>query len=103
MGKFKYPFVSLGATPELSSSLLLPYLVGFARAKELLLLGEWFSAEDAVRLGLANRMVPVASLLPEALALGRRFAAEPNPMALQLGKRILNRHLRSGLEEVLDE
>merc|ERR1712232_1513393 len=77
--KFKFPFVSLGATPELSSSLLFPYLVGFARAKELLLVGDWFTADDAFRMGLANRVVPAEKLLPEALTLARKFAAQPNP------------------------
>lgn len=101
--KFKYPFVSLGATPELSSSLLLPYLVGHAKAKELLLIGDWFSGEEAVRLGLANRLVSNDALVPEALALAKRFASEPNPMALTLGKQVINRHLRAGLEDVLDE
>lgn len=101
--KFKYPFVSLGATPELSSSMLLPYLVGYVKAKELLFLGEWFSGEDAVRLGLATRVINAAQLLPEARSLARRIAAEPNPMALKLGKRIINLQLRKVLEEVLDE
>merc|ERR1711972_729653 len=94
---------SLGATPEIGSSLLLPYLVGYAKSKELLLLGDWFSGEDAVRLGLANRLVPASRLVDDALALAARFASEPNPMALTLGKQILNRQLRAGLGDVLDE
>ena len=42
--RFMYPFSSLGITPEMGSSLLMPYLVGMA--KEMMMLGDWFSAEE---------------------------------------------------------
>ncbi|HET6377797.1 MAG TPA: enoyl-CoA hydratase-related protein, partial [Methylocella sp.] len=56
---FRLPFAGLGLVPEAASSLLLPQRIGMAKAAEFLLLGESFGAEEAVRLGLANAIVPV--------------------------------------------
>ena len=55
---FSLPFVNLGLCPEAGSSLLLPQLVGYQRAAEKLLFGEPFSAEDALDMGLVNRVLP---------------------------------------------
>lgn len=59
---FRLPFVDLGLVPEAASSLLLPRRAGMAKAAELLLLGEAFGAGEAVRLGLANAVVPACEL-----------------------------------------
>lgn len=67
---FSMPFVNLGLCPEAASSLLVPQLMGHPRAAEALLLGEPFTAETALELGLINRIVPPA----EANALAERQA-----------------------------
>jgi len=99
--RFQYPFASLGIPPELSSSLLLPLIVGPARAKRLLYLGEWFSAQDAVDLGLANAVVPHAEHADHAMALAAKLAAL-NPAALLLSKSLLNGHRRADIERACD-
>src|SRR5258708_30497988 len=82
------PFVSLGLVPEAASSLLLPRLVGTQRAAELLLLGAPLDAAAALHLGLVNRVVEEAQLLPEARALSRTLAQQPGG-ALQATRRLL--------------
>lgn len=82
------PFVKLGLVPEAASSLLLPRLVGPQRAAELLFLGEAFDADKALRLGLVNRVVEDAVLMPEARALARALAQQP-ALALQATRRLL--------------
>ena len=74
---FSLPFVNLGLCPEAASSFLLPQLMGYPRAAEALLLGEPFSAETALELGLINRIVPPleANALAQAQAL--KLAAKP--------------------------
>ena len=67
---FSMPFVNLGLCPEAASSFLAPQLMGYPRAAEALLLGEPFSAESALEMGLINRIVPPA----EANALAQRQA-----------------------------
>jgi enoyl-CoA hydratase/carnithine racemase len=67
---FSMPFVNLGLCPEAASSLLVPQLMGYQRAAEALLLGEPFTAETALEIGLVNRVVPPS----EANALARRQA-----------------------------
>ena len=74
---FRLPFVDLGLVPEAASSLLLPRRVGLAKASELLLLGEPFGAEEALRLGLVNGVVPADELFAHALERARRLAAKP--------------------------
>src|SRR5260370_40386615 len=53
------------------------------KAKELLLLGEWISAEQAVDLGLANRVVPRDDLMTEALALAEKIATK-SPLVVKM-------------------
>ena len=61
--RLQLPFVNLGLVPEAASSLLLPALVGYQRAAELLLLGEPFSAQTAKEIGLVTAVVPEDVLL----------------------------------------
>jgi enoyl-CoA hydratase/carnithine racemase len=91
------PFVNLGLCPEAGSSLLLPRLIGYPRAAELLLLGEPFSAEQALEWGLINGLgADAEATLERALAKARRLAGLP-AAAVQLTKTLLR---RAGTEAV---
>jgi enoyl-CoA hydratase/carnithine racemase len=65
--KFGLPFANLGLTPEAASSWLLPMRAGYARAAELLMLGEVFSAQTAMDLGIVNGVLPDGQVLEHAL------------------------------------
>jgi enoyl-CoA hydratase len=78
-----------------------PLLTGLLRAKELLLLGERVHPEEAVRLGLASRVVASDDLRKTALELAHRIAGLP-PQAVQDTKRSLNLHLKLAMNAVLD-
>jgi len=99
--RFRYPFTELGLTAEIGSSFLLPERIGLARAKELLMLGDWFSAEDAYRLGLCNSVVDDAEVLPTAMALAKRVAGM-NQTSLRLAKALIHRPVLERLEAQLD-
>ncbi|MGH6835684.1 MAG: enoyl-CoA hydratase-related protein [Methylocella sp.] len=74
---FRLPFVDLGLVPEAASSLLLPRRAGMVKAAEFLLLGEAFGAGEAVRLGLANAIVPACELRGFAIEKAGQLAAKP--------------------------
>lgn len=95
------PHVQVGLVAGDGGALVLPLLVGLTRAKELLFLGDRVSPEDAVRLGLANRVVPAEKLLDEALELAERLAALP-AQALRDTKRAVNLHLEQAMAAVLE-
>ena len=75
--RLRLPFTALGVVPEAGSSMLIPAIVGHRRATELLLLGEFFSASDAVDMGLANRLCKDAEVLEQALRAATHLAALP--------------------------
>lgn len=75
--KFALPFANLGLTPEAASSLLLPLRAGHARAAELLMLGEAFSAQKALELGIINAVLPDGQVLEHAFERCRKLAAQP--------------------------
>jgi enoyl-CoA hydratase len=76
------PEVKLGIAPGYGGTVRLPRLVGKTRALELLLTGDMIDAEEARRIGLVNRVVPLARLLPEAEALLRSILAN-GPLAIR--------------------
>ena len=86
--RLSMPFVSLGLVPEFGSSLLVPQLMGHRRAAEKLLLGDPFTAEQAVDCGIANAVLPAAEVLPHARRVAERFQHLP-PGAVRDAKRLL--------------
>ena len=82
------PFVSLGLVPEFGSSLLVPQLMGQRRAAEKLLLGEPFTAEQAVECGIANAVLPAAEVVNHARRIAERFNALP-PGAVREAKQLM--------------
>jgi enoyl-CoA hydratase/carnithine racemase len=96
------PFVSLGLIPEAGSSLLLPRLIGYQRAAELLFLGQPFNADTAYRLGLVNSVIEEEGLLVEARALARALAQQP-PGSLAATRRLLRGEEREVLARIEEE
>lgn len=74
---FSLPFVNLGLCPEAGASLLLPQLVGYPRAAEKLMLGEAFYAEEALEMGLLNRILPPNEVNAYTQAQAAKLAAKP--------------------------
>jgi enoyl-CoA hydratase/carnithine racemase len=75
--KFSLPFVQLGLCPEAASSLLLPQLMGFRQAAAKLLLGEPFTADEALAHGFVNAVLDDDAVLAHALAQAQKLAALP--------------------------
>jgi 2-(1,2-epoxy-1,2-dihydrophenyl)acetyl-CoA isomerase len=76
---FSQSFVRVGLMPDGGSSYFLPELVGRAKAFELMATGETLSAQDALQLGLVNRVVPRAQLDAAVDEIVSRLAAAPQP------------------------
>jgi enoyl-CoA hydratase/carnithine racemase len=94
------PFVGLGLVPEFASSLLLPQLMGTRRAAEKLLLGDPFTAEQAVECGIANAVLPAGEVAAHARRVAERFNALP-PGAVRESKQLMRRASRAALQEAL--
>jgi enoyl-CoA hydratase/carnithine racemase len=88
--RFALPFANLGLTPEAASSLLLPLRAGHARAAEMLMLGEAFSAQRALDVGLVNAVLPDAQVLDHALERCRKLTTQP-AASLRLTKQLMKR------------
>jgi enoyl-CoA hydratase/carnithine racemase len=86
--RMSMPFVGLGLVPEFASSLMLPTLVGHAKAAEMLMLGEPFGAEHAVALGIANAALPPGDVIDHARRVAERFNALA-PSAVRETKKLL--------------
>jgi len=79
---FSEVFVKRGLMPDGGSTFLLPRIVGLGRALELFFTGDVIDAQEALRIGLANRVVPSSELGARVAELADRFAAGP-PLAFE--------------------
>lgn len=96
----RFPETSWGMTVTGGVTSILPHAVGLQRARDLILLGEEFSAREAFEMGLAWRVVAVDILLGEAVTLAERIAALP-PVAVHATKRLLNKACYGSVEAAL--
>lgn len=99
---FSMPFVNLGLCPEAASSFLVPQMMGYPRAAEALLLGEPFSAETALEMGLINRIVPPAEASALAQQQARKLAAKPLSSIIET-KRLMKKSSTSVVAERMTE
>ena len=75
--RFSASFVKIGLVPDWGGHYLLTRMVGTARAMELMMSGERLDAEEALRLGLVNRVFPQDAFLNEVMSRAKQFAAGP--------------------------
>lgn len=85
---FATPFLDLGLVPEAASSMTVPQRLGYARAFELLVLGETFTAERMREAGLVNALVPADKLEAAVGDAARRLARKP-PEAVAIARKLL--------------
>jgi len=100
--KFSMPFVQLGLCPEFASSLLLTQLAGYPRAAEKLMLGEAFSAQEALEMGLVARVLPLAELLPFALGQAAKLVALP-AASIRATKRLMKQSRLPAIDAAMAE
>ena len=95
------PFASLGLVPEFAASLIVPALVGHAKAAEKLLLGDPFTAEEAVEMRIANAVLPAGEVVRYARRMAERFNGLP-PGAVRETKRLLRRATQAAVLEAIE-
>lgn len=94
-------FVNVGLVPDSGSTFFLPRLIGVSRALEMAITGRKVKADEALQIGLVNRVVPDAELGSESQKLALQLAALP-PRAIGLTKRAMNRAWSAELDDQLD-
>ena len=99
--QFNQAFVKVGLTPDCGGTFILPRLVGWKRAAELLMTGDMVDARRAAEMGMINRAVADAELMPEALELASRLASAPTA-ALARIKRMLDASAANDLNAQLE-
>src|SRR5678815_4588212 len=75
--KFNQAFIKIGLVPDCGGTFMLPRLVGWKRATELMMTGEVVLAGKALEMGMINAVVPDEELLPRALAMAEKLAQAP--------------------------
>jgi 2-(1,2-epoxy-1,2-dihydrophenyl)acetyl-CoA isomerase len=99
----KLPFINLGLIPELASSYLLPRMVGFQRAKELIFFGEKIPAPKLYDMGLVNQVLPHDELIPYATQMALKLIPPQGAgLATRLAKKALHEPLIEAVTKALD-
>ncbi len=96
--KFGQPEVGLGIIPGFAGTQRLPRLVGKGIAKELIYTADIIGAEDALRIGLVNKVVPVAEMMDAAKTMASKIASKSAPI-MQLCKQAINEGLEMDVEK----
>jgi len=90
--RFSMIFVKRGLGPDTAASFTLPRVVGFPKAKELLLTGDMIDAVEAERIGIVSKVVPHDELMTAAKELAAKLAKNP-PLAVAVHKEALNKSM----------
>lgn len=98
--KFGQPEVSLGITPGFGGTQRLPRTIGAAKAKELIYTGRTVRADEALALGLVNKVVPLENLMTEAMDMAAKIAANA-PFAVRACKTAIDRGLQCDMDTAL--
>jgi methylglutaconyl-CoA hydratase len=99
--KFGYTEVRIGFVPAIVSSILV-WQVGHKIARDLLMSGRLFGAEEAYRYGLVNELVPPDRLMPRAQEMAAQLA-ENSPSSVRATKKLINGFLREQLNQQIAE
>ena len=98
--RFGQPEAGLGITPGFGGTQRLPRIVGLGKAKELIYTCAIIKADEALSIGLVNKVVPLENLMEEARAMANKIA-ENAPIAVKLCKDAIDRGMQVGMDEAI--
>ena len=98
--RFKTVFIERSLSPDSGMSFFLPRIVGYSRAADLIFSSRTVEGEEALRIGLLDKLVAPEKLVDEAVEMAKQIALWP-PMAMQSAKRVLQHNMHCDLEEAL--
>ena len=98
--KFGQPEAGLGITPGFGGTQRLPRIVGMGKAKELIYTGTIIKADEALRIGLVNKVVPLESLMEEARAMANVIISNA-PIAVKLCKDAINKGMQVDMDSAI--
>ena len=99
--KFAQPEAGLGITPGFGGTQRLARIVGIGKAKEMIYTCDMIKADEALRIGLVNKVVPLENLLDEASAMAAKIVANA-PIAVRLCKDAINRGLQVDIDKAIE-
>lgn len=99
--KFNQAFIKVGLSPDCGGTFILPRLIGWKRATELMMTGDVISASEAAAMGMINAAVPDAELMSRAMAMAERLAQSPTA-AIGRIKRLLEASAKNDYEQQLE-
>jgi 2-(1,2-epoxy-1,2-dihydrophenyl)acetyl-CoA isomerase len=99
--RFNQAFIKIGLTPDCGGTFMLPRLVGWKRATELLFTGELISARTAVAMGMINSVIPDDELMNQAMAMAEKLAEAPTAAIGEI-KMLLNASAANDMKSQLD-
>jgi 2-(1,2-epoxy-1,2-dihydrophenyl)acetyl-CoA isomerase len=99
--RFNQAFVKIGLTPDCGGTFMLPRLVGWKRATELLFTGDLISARNAVAMGMINSFVPDGELMSTVMAMAEKLAQAPTAAIAEI-KMLLDASAANSFEQQLD-
>ncbi len=100
--RFGQPEINLGILPGFGGTQRLPRIVGLSKATEMILTGDMITAQEALRTGLVNRVVPDQDLLKQAKGLSKKIASKGMPAVKQILS-LIDQSRRTPLEAGLKE
>jgi len=96
-------FVKRAVIPDFATTVLLPFMIGFNKTKELLYFGDRMTAQEAERLGLVNKVLPKEKLMPYARNQALRLIPPKGPsFSIQLMKKTIHTYFREVIETQLN-
>lgn len=98
--QFGQPEIKIGVMPGAGGTQRLPRAVGKVKAMEMVLTGDFISAEEALASGLINKVVPLELYLSEAVKMAQKIAAQ-SPIAVQMAKESVLKAFEMPLQEAL--
>jgi len=99
--KFNQAFIKIGLTPDCGGTFILPRLVGWKRAAELLFTGDLITAQDAAEMGMINSVTPDQELMSRAMAMAEKLSQAPTAAIAEI-KKLLDASAANDLRSQLD-
>ena len=99
--RFAQPESGLGITPGFGGTQRLPRIVGLGKAKEMIYTGAMVKADEALRIGLVNKVVPLENLMEEARAMANAIIVNA-PVAVKLCKDAIDRGMQVDIDRAIE-